>query len=159
MVTLCRMGKVVFPLLLGVLALPRPAQAAGQLPIQQALAQAVNLLKSSVGPGLPQAARSAQLALDALGGPFKITAIPPPPGEVSPNNVQQVKKAKTFLLQALNQLTALVGTSGPTGTQIALAVNYVAAALAQVNNFLSNPTAQTQTQTRTQTRRRSGDDD
>lgn len=137
MFTFCRRGKVALLLVLSVLVLPGTSQAGPLLPPRQALAQAVNLLESSVGYDLPQAAHNGQLALNQLGGPFVITAIPPPPGKIAPNNLQRVQKARTFLMQAQTQLTALAASGGTTGTQASRANTYVAVALAQVNNYLT----------------------
>jgi hypothetical protein len=132
MFAVCRMGKLAGFLMLGVLALPGQAQAAGATPTEVALAQATNLLKSVVGTGLPQAASDAQTALNVLlGFPFEITAVPPPPGEVPPNNVQLVQQAQKFLVQAQGQLN---GSSAANASQ---ANQSVSQALARVNAYLA----------------------
>ncbi len=131
MFTVCRMGKLAGYLMLGVLALPGQAQAAGVSPTEVALAQATNLLKSVVGSGLPQAASDAQTALNVLlGFSFEITAVPPPPGEVPPNNVQLVQKAQKLLVQAQGQLNASSGASASQANQ------FVSQALTLVNAYL-----------------------
>lgn len=134
MFTVCRMGKLAGYLMLGVLALPGQAQAAGVSPTEVALAQATNLLKSVVGSGLPQAASDAQTALNVLlGFSFEITAVPPPPGEVPPNNVQLVQKAQKLLVQAQGQLNG----NPPLIPLASQANQFVSQALLKVNFYLA----------------------
>jgi hypothetical protein len=131
MFAFCRMGKVALLLVPGVLALPSDARAAGAPPAPIALAKATNLLKSVVGTGLPQAAGQSQTALNlVLGFPFLITAVPPPPGEVPPDNVQLVQQAQTLLIQAQGQLN---GSSAANASQ---ANELITLALRNVEKFL-----------------------
>jgi hypothetical protein len=131
MFAFCRMGKVALSLVLGMLALPGNARAAGAPPAVVALAKATNLLKSVVGTDLPQAAGQAQTALNLLlGFPFLITAVKPPPGEVPPDNVQLVKQAQTLLIQAQGQLN---GSSAANASQ---ANELITLALTNVEKFL-----------------------
>jgi hypothetical protein len=133
MFAVCRMGKLAGYLMLGVLALPGQAQAARVSPTEVALAQATNLLKSVVGTGLPQAASDAQTALNlVLGFSVEITAVPPPPGEVPPNNLQLVQQAQRLLVQAQGQLNASAGASASQANQsVSQALTLVNAYLAQ----------------------------
>ncbi len=134
MFAFCRMEKVVLLLVPGVLALPSNARAAVTPPPQILLAKETNLLKSVVGTGLPGAAADSQVALDlVLGFPFEITAVPPPPGEVPPDNVQLVQQAQKLLVQAQGQLNG----NPPLIPLASQANQFVSQALLKVNFYLA----------------------